>query len=247
MNLLSFSDKTCWAIPENREMKKMKFSFFHQRHILLKSFDIFSVTYGVTNFLPKLVNIFCRKKLNFHFFEFPYFLVLPTCCSSNRTKQVVPVRDRDIGWHHQLFWRIQIQKAFCQLCVGTQATPRVNTGQLHFCERQESLILHQRDKGILRDLCFFHLNLAELFWWWQWMTLHMPYLRVPKDCIYINTQVQTFNKTPIPPGKQNLEALDSFTDPEKSSAILNQDHFSLPIPFANDTAEWNFWIQVGPA
>ncbi len=33
------------AIPENREMKKMKFSCFGQRHALSRSFSIFMVTY----------------------------------------------------------------------------------------------------------------------------------------------------------------------------------------------------------
>ncbi len=45
------------AIPENREFKKWKFSFFHQRHALSTSFDIFVVTYRETNFLPKLVDM----------------------------------------------------------------------------------------------------------------------------------------------------------------------------------------------
>ncbi len=67
------------AIPENREMKKMKFSFFHQRHALPTSFDIFAVTYRVTNLLPKLVDmlLFSAEKTEFPFFEFPYFWVLP--------------------------------------------------------------------------------------------------------------------------------------------------------------------------
>ncbi len=60
------------AIPENREIKKWKFSFFHQRHALLTSFDIFVVTCGVTNFLPKLFYILW-KKLNFHFRVMPEF------------------------------------------------------------------------------------------------------------------------------------------------------------------------------
>ncbi len=57
----------------------MKFSFFHQRHALSTSFDIFVVTYRVTNFLLKLLDmlLFLGKKLNFHFFEIPYFRVLP--------------------------------------------------------------------------------------------------------------------------------------------------------------------------
>ena len=54
------------AIPENRESKKWKFSFFRQRHALLTSFDIFVVTYRVTNFLAKLVHmlLFSTKKKN---------------------------------------------------------------------------------------------------------------------------------------------------------------------------------------
>ncbi len=56
--------------------KKWKFSFFCQRHALLTSFDIFVVTYRVTNFLPKLINMLLfstEKKLNFHFWFSPIF------------------------------------------------------------------------------------------------------------------------------------------------------------------------------
>ncbi len=66
------------AIPENREMKKkneIQF-FFHQRHALLMTFDIFVVTFRVTNFFAKTGQyavIFCRKKLNFCFFWIPLF------------------------------------------------------------------------------------------------------------------------------------------------------------------------------
>ncbi len=47
------------AIPENREFKKWKFVlfFFCQRHALSTSFDIFVVTYRMTNFLLKLVTM----------------------------------------------------------------------------------------------------------------------------------------------------------------------------------------------
>ncbi len=49
----------------------MKFSFFHQRQALSRSFDIFIVTYGVINFLPKLVHMLLFSagggKPNFHF------------------------------------------------------------------------------------------------------------------------------------------------------------------------------------
>ena len=67
------------AIPENREIKKWKFSFFCQRHALSTSFDIFVVTYRGTNFLPKLVNmlLFSTEKTEFPFLVFPYFRVMP--------------------------------------------------------------------------------------------------------------------------------------------------------------------------
>ncbi len=67
------------AIPENREFQKWKLSFFHQRHALLTSFDIFVITYRVTNFLPKLLDmlLFSTEKTEFPFLVFPYFRVMP--------------------------------------------------------------------------------------------------------------------------------------------------------------------------
>ncbi len=67
------------AIPENREFKKWKFIFFCQTHALSRSFDIFVVTYRVTNFLPKLVDmlLFSMEKTEFPFLVFPYFRVMP--------------------------------------------------------------------------------------------------------------------------------------------------------------------------
>ncbi len=57
----------------------MKFSFFYQRHALSTSFDIFVVTYRVTNFLLKLIDmlLFSAEKTDFPCFEIPYFRVLP--------------------------------------------------------------------------------------------------------------------------------------------------------------------------
>ena len=60
-----FCWKGGWAIrgwfgqyPKIGENKKWKFSFFfHQRHALSMSLNIFVVTYRVTNFLPKLVDM----------------------------------------------------------------------------------------------------------------------------------------------------------------------------------------------
>ena len=57
----------------------MEIQFFRQRHALLTSFDIFVVTYRVTNFLPKLINmlLFSTEKTEFPFLVFPYFRVMP--------------------------------------------------------------------------------------------------------------------------------------------------------------------------
>ena len=62
---------SCWsAIPENREFKKWKFIFFHQRHALSTSFDIFVVkTRGHA--------IIFYQKTEFPFLVFPYFPVMP--------------------------------------------------------------------------------------------------------------------------------------------------------------------------
>ena len=51
-------------------MKKIKFSFFGQRHALSTSFDIFVVTCRVTNFVPKLVNmlLFSVEKTEIYIF-----------------------------------------------------------------------------------------------------------------------------------------------------------------------------------
>ena len=75
-----------WAIPENREFQKWKLSFFHQRHTLSMSFDIFVVTYRVINFLPKLVHmlLFSIEKTEFPFLVFPYFRVMPPICHTTR-------------------------------------------------------------------------------------------------------------------------------------------------------------------
>ena len=71
--------------PQSRQYPKIRTwkngiqFFFHQRHILWTSFDIFIVTYRVTNFLPKLVDmlLFSTEKTEFPFFEFPIFGFCP--------------------------------------------------------------------------------------------------------------------------------------------------------------------------
>ena len=66
------------AIPENREMKKKWNSvLFCQRHALSRSFDIFVVTFRVTNFCQNSLTCyyFLWIKTEFPFFEFHYFPV----------------------------------------------------------------------------------------------------------------------------------------------------------------------------
>ncbi len=112
-----------WAIPENKDMKRMKFSFFHQRHALSTSFDIFVVTYRVTNFLPKLMDmlLFFGEKTEFPFFEIPYFRVLRVgwyCGGGHRV------------WPETLpFARIVSKQCiFCTQCTrcGSDETTRVS-------------------------------------------------------------------------------------------------------------------------
>ncbi len=67
-----------WLYRKIGKSKKMEIQFFHQRHELLTSFDKF-VTYRVTNFLPKLLDmlLFSMEKNEVPFLVFPYFLVMP--------------------------------------------------------------------------------------------------------------------------------------------------------------------------
>ncbi len=64
------------AIPKIGTRKKWNSFFSHQRHALSASFDIFVVTYRVTNFLPKLVNmlLFSAEKNWISIFWNPLFL-----------------------------------------------------------------------------------------------------------------------------------------------------------------------------
>ncbi len=75
------------AIPENRENKKGKFSLFCHRHALLTTFDIFVVTYRVTNFLPKAhqhaIIFYGKNWISGFFFNSPIFRF---CCKDQTRK-----------------------------------------------------------------------------------------------------------------------------------------------------------------
>ena len=64
----------CGLYRKIGKSKTWKFSFFHQRHTLWTSFDIFVVTYRVTNFLPKLIDMLLFSMENWiSIFGFPLF------------------------------------------------------------------------------------------------------------------------------------------------------------------------------
>ena len=63
--------------------KKWNSVFWSKTCIVDKFWPVFVVTYRVTNFLPKLLNmlLFSAEKTEFPFFEIPYFRVLPYRCT----------------------------------------------------------------------------------------------------------------------------------------------------------------------
>ncbi len=77
-----------WQYRKTNELKKKEILFFHQRHALLMSLDIFVVTY-VTTFCQNWSTCyyFLWKKLNFHFFLNSLFRVLPRFLALVRLKK----------------------------------------------------------------------------------------------------------------------------------------------------------------
>ncbi len=65
----------CWQYLKIGKWKNEIQFFFCQSHALWTSFDIFVVTYRVSNFLPKLMDIllFSMEKTEFPFFLIPLF------------------------------------------------------------------------------------------------------------------------------------------------------------------------------
>ena len=62
------------------------FSFFHQRHALSTCFDIFVVTYRVTNFLLKLVDMLLFSAEKNNWISIFWNPLLPKACSDDRFK-----------------------------------------------------------------------------------------------------------------------------------------------------------------
>ncbi len=99
----------------------MKFSFFCQRHTLSTSFDIFIVTYKVTNFLPKLVDmlLFSAEKTEFPFFEIPYFWVLQVRGTGQRR------------YHSQRFSALGAKSNTCWPMCCNHVTPAIAAFRSH--------------------------------------------------------------------------------------------------------------------
>ena len=93
-------------MPENREFKKWKF-----RHALFTNFDIFVVTYRVNNFCQNWFTCYYflpGKKLEFPFFVFPCFRVLPYHCTGHIPQYLTDVfRDGIHLWIDSLQIRVR--------------------------------------------------------------------------------------------------------------------------------------------
>ncbi len=77
-------DLVFWAVPENRDMKKMKFSFFRQRHHCpqVLTFLWWPIEWQTFCQNSSTCYYFLWKELNFHFWFSPIFGFCPFCLLS---------------------------------------------------------------------------------------------------------------------------------------------------------------------
>ena len=128
--------------------KKKKLSFFRQRHTLSMSFNIFVVTYRMTNFLPKLFDrlLFSMEKNWISIFDFPIFgCILP---SKTGFKQDHCAQSWSWQFHHFTLLSLANVEEFCSLQTHglrfhRKITPgsrnkllSFSTGQMGPCSRQ---------------------------------------------------------------------------------------------------------------
>ena len=92
----------------------MKFSFFSQRHALWRSFDIFYQLLDTLLFSTE-------KKLNFHFFEFPYFRALP---NEAQVQQIDQHHGRPTAW----VWRKKLSTNETPVTINIQVVS-INTSK----------------------------------------------------------------------------------------------------------------------
>ncbi len=146
-----FCCKSClrqlwWAIPKNKDMKKTEFSFFHQGHVLLTSFEIFVVTYKVVAKTGRHAILFYRKK--FPFLKSPILRCCPTpvCLSPPPTEHdgYIPstsvfrrapaitgprLLQLNLWWRTRNIWRILPRPPFQKPCSSfTEVTAVIIQG-----------------------------------------------------------------------------------------------------------------------
>ena len=99
------------SIPKNRENKKWKFSFSHQRHALLTSFNIFVVTYMWLTFCQNWSTCYYFPQKKLIFFNSLFFgIARNTCTTRSHTKVWMPyghIPQQICGILHERFvWNI---------------------------------------------------------------------------------------------------------------------------------------------
>ncbi len=190
------------AIPKKREIKKKEIhSFIFQRHTL-SSFD-FVVTYWVTNFLPKLVDmlffIFSTEKTEFPFFEFLYFRVLPCWYSSTSGKVLPSLRRVWASTSHQLitlYW----------LCIMTPSSLKVNQTTSP-CEEQYFPIIIFPDSHP-RAVSYSRLSSKTNFLWVLHVSSRCFFLRIVQNVVMMSTCIvkqflgQSWNSLCLDPSKK---------------------------------------------
>ncbi len=136
---------------------KWKFSFFRQRHALSTSFDIFVVTYRVTNFLPKLLDmlLFCTDKTEFSFLVFPYFRVMPRYAFFHSDGGALELHSLPNCWY--LNWHL-LMLMDNNHCFLTDTPPQFGPTKLKFCfrNRTQKSCVKTADilSNILMNSCF---------------------------------------------------------------------------------------------
>ncbi len=119
-----FNCSSARAIPENREFKKWKFSFFCQKHALSKRNDIFVVSIEWQTFCQNSSTC-CYGKIEFPFLVFSYFRVMPSASCLNENFSIQGVSPSS-GFTHLLVRKNWNAKILYQLDLKNPATPGNN-------------------------------------------------------------------------------------------------------------------------
>ena len=122
--------------PKIGKWKKWNF-FFRQRHALSRSFDIFVITYRVTSFWPKLINmpLFSMEKTDFHFLNSPVFAYCRLRVTDLEIRILITMWPQSLlrpftnDFFFPLFWKCMINDFINQYFAWFWAVPQ------GFCNR----------------------------------------------------------------------------------------------------------------